>query len=81
MTYEEYKQLKINEKNMQIERMRLFSDDSPEGIARKKILRAELKKIDDITCSPECFDERTATIEQIKELLAISKRSAFDFMN
>ena len=81
MTYEEYKQIKINQKNMEIERLQLFSAETPEQIARKKFLRSELKKIEEVLRSKDCFNERTATTEQLKELNAISNRSAFDFMN
>lgn len=78
MTYEEYKQIKINQRNMEIERLSLFGVETPDAIARKKILRSELKKIEEVTWSKDCFDERTATIEQIKELLAISNRRAIN---
>lgn len=87
MTYEQYLQILTSKRNLEIEKTQLWSKSNlaefglaemtPAEIARKKAVRAELKKIEDALFSKECFDIKTATAAQAKEILAITSKPKF----
>lgn len=87
MTYEQYLQLLTNKRNLEIEKTELWSKSNlteaglavmtPAEIARKKIVRAELRSIEDALWAKDCFDVKTATPEQARGILAITSKPKF----
>jgi len=87
MTYEQYLQLLTNKRNLEIEKTELWSKSNlaeqglsvmtPAEVARKKVVRVELKIIEDALWAKDCFDIKTATPEQAREILAITSKPKF----
>ena len=87
MTYEQYLQILTSKRNLEIEKTELWSKSNlaeaglaemtPAEIARKKAVRAELKKIEEALWSKDCFDIKTATPVQAKGILAITSKPKF----